>query len=98
MPLPEAARSAPGAVRMPRYFFHTHVGADVVADPVGTDLRDPDAAWTTARDTIRAMMAEPRNQARLMGASLVVTDAEGAVILEFPFAEAMTGRGDGSVH
>ena len=41
---------------------------------------------------------EPRNQARLMGASLVVTDAEGAVILEFSFAEAMTGRGDGSVH
>ena len=45
---------------MPRYFFHTHVGADVVADPVGTDLRDPDAAWTTARDTIRAMMAAPK--------------------------------------
>ncbi|GJD75894.1 DUF6894 family protein [Methylobacterium goesingense] len=83
---------------MPRYFFHTHVGADVVADPVGTDLRDPDAAWTTARDTIRTMMAEPRNQARLMGAILVVADAEGEVILEFPFAEAMAGPGDDSVH
>lgn len=75
---------------MPRYYFQTQIGADLIDDPTGADLRDPDAAWAVARDTIRAMMAEPRNQASLVGACLVVTDAEGEVVFEFPFAEAIT--------
>ncbi|MCJ2035913.1 DUF6894 family protein [Methylobacterium sp. J-068] len=84
---------------MPRYFFHTRIGDDRVADAEGTDLRDPDRAWEVARDTIRAAMAEPGNQARLIGACLVVTDESGDVILEFPFAEAMlSGPGDGRLH
>lgn len=81
---------------MPRYFFHTRIGDDVLTDAEGLDLRDPDQAWRAARATIRAMMDEPRDQMRLIGASLVVTDAAGDVILEFPFAEAVmpdTGKG-----
>ena len=75
---------------MPRYYFHTRIGEDVLTDTDGLVLRDPDQAWEAARATIRAMMAEPRDQARLIGASLVVADAAGEVILEFPFAEAMS--------
>ena len=75
---------------MPRYFFHTRIRDDVVPDPDGLELRDPDQAWQAARATIRAMMAEPHDQVRLIGACLVVVDAAGDVILEFPFAEAMT--------
>ena len=75
---------------MPRYFFHTHIGDDVITDPTGVALRDPDEAWETARDTIRAALSEPRDQARLMAACLVVTDAAGEVVLEFPFSEAAT--------
>ena len=75
---------------MPRYFFHTHVGADVIADPAGVELRDPDAAWQAAGETIRAALREAGDQARLMAAILVVTDAAGEVVLEFPFGEAVT--------
>ena len=75
---------------MPRYFFHTHVGGDVITDPSGIELPDADAAWAAARDTIRTAMADPRDQARLLAASLVVTDANGEVVLEFPFSEAVT--------
>ncbi|AIQ88593.1 MAG: hypothetical protein CL858_14035 [Cupriavidus sp.] len=74
---------------MPRYFFHTHIGADVVSDPTGTELRDPDAAWEMAQETIRAALRNPQNQARLMTACLVVMDDDGEVVLEFPFSEAV---------
>ena len=74
---------------MPRYFFHTHLGADVIADPAGVELRDPDAAWETARGVIRAAMRETPDLAGLMGSTLVVTDAAGEVVLEFPFSEAL---------
>lgn len=76
---------------MPRYFFHTHIGDAVISDPTGTELRDADQAWEMARDTARsAMSRDVGNQARLMTACLVVTDAGGEVVLEFPFAEAVT--------
>ncbi|MGU3537487.1 DUF6894 family protein [Methylobacterium sp. A54F] len=79
---------------MPRYFFHTHVrtplGEDVITDLNGAELGDADQAWEAARRTILATMSDPKNQERLMAASLVVTDADGAVVLEFPFAEALS--------
>src|SRR5947209_7652033 len=85
---------------MPRYFFHTHIGADVIDDPTGIELRDPDEAWEKARETIRAALRAPQDQARLMTASLVVTDAAGDVVLEFPFSEAVTlpGADDTTLH
>ncbi len=86
---------------MPRYFFHTQIGADRVADPDGVDLRDPDQAWETARATARTLMARDQaNQARLMTASLLVTDEAGELVLEFPFAEAVTlpPLKDGTLH
>ncbi len=74
---------------MPRYFFHTQIGTDTIADPAGVELRDPDAAWEKAREAIRAALRGPRDQAKLMTACLVVTDEAGDVVLEFPFAEAV---------
>ncbi|NEU10680.1 hypothetical protein G3T14_00865 [Methylobacterium sp. BTF04] len=74
---------------MPRYFFHTRIGADTITDPTGTELRDADHAWDVARDTAQAAM-QAETASRLLGAVLVVTDAEGEVVLEFPFAEAVT--------
>ncbi|MGH1572659.1 DUF6894 family protein [Methylobacterium sp. P31] len=75
---------------MPLYFFHTQIGDDVITDPTGIELRDPDEAWEKARAAIRAALHAPQDQARLMTACLVVTDAEGEVVLEFPFSEAVT--------
>lgn len=81
---------------MPRYFFNTHIGEDVITDLNGEELRDPDHAWEASRAIIRAMMDDPKmshsgNQDRLLAASLVVTDEAGEVVLEFPFAEALAG-------
>ncbi|ACB22682.1 DUF6894 family protein [Methylobacterium radiotolerans] len=81
---------------MPRYFFHTQIGEDVISDPTGIELRDPDAAWEAARETIRAALRHPQDQARLMTACLVVADADGEVVLEFPFSEAVALPADGT--
>lgn len=86
---PPWGRPPPVTNAMPRYFFHTHIGEAVITDPTGTDLRDPDEAWEAARATIRAALQAPGEQARLMAACLIVTDAEGEVVLEFPFSEVV---------
>lgn len=86
---------------MPRYFFHTEIGADRVSDPEGVELRDPDEAWERARATVLGVMGGNRaDQSRLMTANLVVTDEAGKVVLEFPFAEAVTlpPVTDGTLH
>lgn len=85
---------------MPRYFFTTHIGGDIIEDQAGTTLRDPDQAWEVAKDTAREMMRDPLNQVKLLPAILVVTDEVGDVVLEFPFAEAMDipSRETGTVH
>ena len=75
---------------MLRYFFNTRFDRDVIKDEGGTELRDPDEAWAVARDTVQAMMLDPEAQARLLEAKLVVTDEAGEVVLEVPFAEALT--------
>jgi hypothetical protein len=36
------------AMLMPRYFFNTRIGADLISDPKGMVLRDPDHAWVRA--------------------------------------------------
>jgi len=74
---------------MPRYYFNTRIGDDLVKDPEGEELRDPDQAWETARDLIRQLLREEGGQPGLLGARLEVTDEKGDVVLEFPFAEAM---------
>lgn len=73
---------------MPRYFFNTRIGNDLVEDVEGEDLRDPDQAWEAARRLILQVLREEGASPELLRASLEVTDENGDVVLEFPFAEA----------
>jgi hypothetical protein len=74
---------------MPRYFFNTRIGDDLIADPEGEDLRDPDQAWEVARTMIRQLLQEQGENPELLAASLEVTDEADEIVLEFPFIEAI---------
>jgi hypothetical protein len=74
---------------MPRYYFNTRIGNELILDPEGEQLRDPDHAWEVARTTIRQILRAEGEQATLLSASIEVTDEDGEVVLEFPFSEAL---------
>jgi hypothetical protein len=74
---------------MPRYFFNTRLGDELIPDAEGEELRDPDQAWETARELIRDLLEEQPDHPSLLAASLEVTDEAGEVVLEFPFSEAL---------
>jgi hypothetical protein len=59
-------------------------------------LRDPDRAWEIARAMIRELLKTEDTRGGLLNAILEVTDDEGEVVLEFPFAEAILDLSDGS--
>jgi hypothetical protein len=73
---------------MPRYFFNTRIGDELIADPEGEELPNPDRAWDVARTMIRELL-KIEGMEGLMRAVLEVTDDEGEIVLEFPFAEAI---------
>ena len=74
---------------MPRYFFNTRIGDDLIPDADGVELRDPDQAWEMARTMIQEVLRDQRNDLNLLAASLEVTDERGEIVLEFPFTEAL---------
>ena len=74
---------------MPRYFFNTRIGAELIADPEGEVLRDPDSAWEIARAMIQELLRTEGADGSLLKAILEVTDDEGEIVLEFPFTEAI---------
>jgi hypothetical protein len=74
---------------MPRYYFNTQFGDDLIPDVEGEELRDPDHAWEVARAMIRALLKDEGEQPKLLTAALIVTDKSGEVVLEFPFSEAL---------
>ena len=74
---------------MPRYFFNTRIGDQLITDPEGEDLRNPDRAWEIARAMIRELLKTEGAEGSLLKAVLEVTDDEGEIVLEFPFAEAI---------
>jgi hypothetical protein len=78
-----------GSCFMPRYFFNTRIGEELIADPEGEVLRDPDSAWEIARAMIRELLKTEDVEAGLLNAILEVTDDEGEIVLEFPFTEAI---------
>ena len=78
---------------MPRYFFNTRIGNEVIADPEGEELLNPDRAWEVARAMIHELL-RIEGMENLMRAVLEVTDAEGEIVLEFPFAEAVLDEAD----
>ena len=74
---------------MPRYFFNTRIGDDLISDPEGEELPNPDRAWEIARVMIRELLKSEGAERGLLQAILEVTDDEGEIVLEFPFAEAI---------
>ena len=81
---------------MPRYYFNTRIGKELILDPLGEELPDPDRAWEAARKTIRAVLKAEGAQTDVLNAILEVTDDEGEIVLEFPFAEAILDDQDPS--
>lgn len=73
---------------MPRYYFNTRIGDELIHDPEGEILRDADEAWDVARTTIRQILQSEGSHVSLLQASLEVTDQNGDTVLEFPFSEA----------
>jgi hypothetical protein len=82
---------------MPRYFFNTRIGEDLIRDPEGEEVRDPDRAWQIARVMIRELLKTEGAERDLLKATLEVTDDEGEIVLEFPFAEAILEPSDDPV-
>ena len=79
---------------MPRYFFNTRIGEELISDPEGEDLRDPDLAWEVARAMIRELLKSEGTDGGLLSAVLEVTDDTGEIVLEFPFTEAILDFSD----
>jgi GNAT superfamily N-acetyltransferase len=82
---------------MPRYFFNTRIGDELIADTEGEELRNPDRAWEVARAMIRELLQSEGAGGALLRAILEVTDDEGEIVLEFPFAEAVLDKPDEAV-
>jgi hypothetical protein len=79
---------------MTRYFFNTRIGDELVLDPEGEELRDPDHAWEIARAMIRELLKTEGAEGSLLSAVLEVSDEAGEVVLEFPFSEALLDASD----
>ena len=77
---------------MPRYFFNTRIGDELITDPEGEELRNPDRAWEVARAMSRELLAIEGAE-NLARAVIEVTDDFGDIVLEFPFAEAFLDDG-----
>jgi hypothetical protein len=80
---------------MPRYYFNTRIGDELIVDPEGEDLRNPDRAWDIARAMIKELVRSEGADGALLTAVIEVTDKDGEIVLEYPFAEAifdMPGR------
>jgi hypothetical protein len=80
---------------MPRYFFNTRIGDELISDPEGEELRNADRAWEMARAMIKELLKTEGVDERLLNATVEVTDDEGEIVLEFPFVEALLdGEGE----
>ena len=79
---------------MPRYFFNTRIGEELISDPEGEELRNPDRAWEVARSMIRELLKTDGAEGALLSAVLEVTDDEGEIVMEFPFTEAILDFSD----
>ena len=82
---------------MPRYYFNTRIGDELISDPDGEVLGDPDRAWEMARAMIRELLKTEGTDGALLNATIEVTDDDGEIVLEFPFAEAILDAPDRSV-
>jgi hypothetical protein len=82
---------------MPRYFFNTRISNELIEDPEGEELRNPDRAWEVARAMVLELLKSEGAVGPLLSAVIEVTDEAGEVVLEFPFSEAFFDLPDESV-
>ncbi len=82
---------------MPRYFFNTRIGDDLIDDPEGEELRNPDRAWEVAHAMILELLKSEGAVGPLLSAVIEVTDETGEIVLELPFTEAFFDPPDESV-
>ena len=62
---------------MPRYYFNTRIGDELISDPDGEVLVDPDRAWEMARAMIRELLKTEGTGGALLNATIEVTDDDG---------------------
>jgi hypothetical protein len=75
---------------VPLYFFNVQIGDDILSDPEGQQLRDPDQAWEVARAMAQNLMnTEFERPVNWSSSHIEVKDNEGETVLEFPFLEAL---------
>jgi hypothetical protein len=74
---------------MPRYFFNTRIGDELIVDPDGEELRDPDRAFEIARAMVLELLRSEGESQTLLSAVIEVMDDDGEIVLEFPFNEAI---------
>ncbi len=79
---------------MPRYFFNTRIGEELIVDPEGEQLRDPERAWEIARAMILELLRSEGASQTLLSAVIEVVDNDGEIVLEFPFTEAIVDLPD----
>jgi hypothetical protein len=75
---------------MPLYFFNARINGELILDPEGQQLRDPDQAWVAARAAIGELIQGEGSSAGLLRSVMEVTDERGEIVFEFPFSEALT--------
>lgn len=73
---------------MPRYFFHTLINDELLADTEGALLLDPDQAWRAAR-AIALDILQGDDAPKAMSVVVVVTDEEGETVLELPVSDVI---------
>jgi hypothetical protein len=79
---------------MPRYFFNARIGDELIDDPEGDELRNLDRAWLVARAMILELLRTEGTRPDLLSAVIEVTNDDGEIVLEFPFAEALIDMPD----
>jgi hypothetical protein len=82
-------RGGPMESAMPRYFFNTRIGDELIVDPEGDELRDPEHAWEIARAMTLELLRSEGTSPTLLNAVIEVMDDDGEIVLEFPFSEAI---------
>ena len=82
---------------MPRYFFNTRIGDELIADPEGEELRNADRAWEVARAMIRELLKTEDTRGGLLNAVLEVTDEKARSCSNFPLTEAIFDLSGGRI-
>ena len=77
---------------MPRYYFNTRIGDELISDPDGEVLRDPDRAWEMARAMIRELLRTEGTDGALLNATIEVTDCIAGIISETAVQESHRRR------